>query len=235
MVGAHAGEDELRAKEYIPGTDLDRFVAHERFFVEELAAWAERNLGATTERALRAVFGFSNGGVFVGEMTLRHPERFGVAMTFSAGIPPDTKRSRPASDVRVYLAVGLFDEGFYRATRAFAVQLQQAGAQVVFSARAAGHDYGLRRGTALSVPAVQCSGVDPCACSAIPRSAVREQPSSRPQFPVVRRRERHKGFCAQHAALSGLAHKRGTVRAIRGAVPDDSGPRGCGRRYGSIA
>jgi enterochelin esterase-like enzyme len=76
-------------------------------------------------------------------MTLRHPERFGVAMPFSAGIPPDTKRSRPASDIRVYLAAGLFEEDFYRATRAFAAQLQQAGAQVVFSARPAGHDYAM--------------------------------------------------------------------------------------------
>jgi S-formylglutathione hydrolase FrmB len=43
----------------------------------------------------------------------------------------------------VYLAAGLFEEGFYRTTRAFAVQLQEAGAQVVFSARAAGHDYAM--------------------------------------------------------------------------------------------
>lgn len=143
IVGAHSGDGELRAAEYIPSNDLVRFAAHERFFVDEVAAWAERELGATTERGLRAVFGFSNGGVFAGEMALRHPKRFGVAIPFSAGIPPDTKRHRPRASARAYLAAGLFEAGFYRTTRAFAVALERAGAQVVFSARAAGHDYAM--------------------------------------------------------------------------------------------
>lgn len=143
LVGAHSGEDELRAKEYLPRHDWTRFTAHERFFVDELAAWAERELGATTDRTLRAVFGFSNGGVFASEMALRHSERFGVALPFSAGVAPDTKRNRPASDIRVYLAAGLFEEGFYTTTRAFGLELERVGAQVVFNPRAAGHDYSM--------------------------------------------------------------------------------------------
>lgn len=138
VVGAHSGE--LRAEEYIPSRDAARFAAHERFFVGELAAWAERELGATTEREQRVVFGYSNGGVFAGEMLLRHPERFGVAFPFSAGVAPDTTLHPPVASVRVYLAAGLFEQGFYTTTRAFAQQLERAGATVAFSPRVAGHD-----------------------------------------------------------------------------------------------
>jgi enterochelin esterase-like enzyme len=82
------------------------------------------------------VFGFSNGG----EMALRHPDRFGVAMPFSAGIAPDTERHSPDASVRFYLAAGLFEQGFYTTTRVFAQQVEQARASVVFSPRVAGHD-----------------------------------------------------------------------------------------------
>jgi enterochelin esterase-like enzyme len=138
LVGAHSGEQ--RAEEYLPSYGAARFAAHERFFVEELAAWAERELGATIERPQRVVFGFSNGGVFAGEMVLRHPERFGVAFPFSAGIAPDTTLHPPAATVRVYLTAGLFEQGFYTTTRAFAQQLERAGATIMFNPRAAGHD-----------------------------------------------------------------------------------------------
>lgn len=140
VVGPHSGESERRAEEYLPSHGSERFAVHERFFVEELAAWAERELGATTEREQRAVFGFSNGGVFAGEMALRHPDRFGVAFPFSAGYEPDTTLHPPDASVRVYLAAGLFEEGFYTATRTFAQQLAQAGDVVVFNPRVAGHD-----------------------------------------------------------------------------------------------
>lgn len=140
VVGAHSGESERRAEEYLPSHGSARFASHERFFVEELAAWAERELGATTERAQRAVFGYSNGGVFAGEMALRHPDHFGIAFPFSAGYTPDTTLHPPDASVRCYLTAGLFEEGFYTATRTFAQQLAQAGATVVFNPRVAGHD-----------------------------------------------------------------------------------------------
>lgn len=140
VVGAHSGESERRAEEYLPSHGSARFALHERFFVEELAAWAERELAATTERGQRAVFGFSNGGVFAGEMALRHPDHFGIAFPFSAGYTPDTTLRPPDASVRVYLAAGLFEEGFYTSTRSFAQQLEQAGATVVFNPRVAGHD-----------------------------------------------------------------------------------------------
>jgi enterochelin esterase-like enzyme len=64
----------------------------------------------------------------------------GVAIPFSACIAPDTTLHPPDASVRFYLAAGLFEEGFYTTTRRFAQQLEQAGATVAFSARAAGHD-----------------------------------------------------------------------------------------------
>ena len=41
---------DLRACEYLPEIDKDRFARHERFFCEELRTWAENELGATRAR-----------------------------------------------------------------------------------------------------------------------------------------------------------------------------------------
>ena len=65
VVAAHSAgfrHGNLRALEYLPGFDDDRFDRHQRFFVDELAAWAEAELGASTDRSGRAVFGCSDGG-----------------------------------------------------------------------------------------------------------------------------------------------------------------------------
>ena len=41
IVGAHRVADEtLRLHEYSPNFDPERFAAHERFFVEDVGAWA---------------------------------------------------------------------------------------------------------------------------------------------------------------------------------------------------
>jgi len=141
IVGVHSGESDVRAMEYLPHINPQRFMAHARFFVTGVASWDEKELGATPERMQRAVFGFSNGGVFAGEMVLRHLEHFGVAMTFSSGYAPTIKRCHPRLAVRWYAAAGLFEAGFYEQTRAGALALERAGAEVIFSARAAGHDY----------------------------------------------------------------------------------------------
>jgi len=61
IVGVHSGESDVRAMEYLPHINPQRFMAHARFFVTGVASWDEKELGATPERMQRAVFGFSNG------------------------------------------------------------------------------------------------------------------------------------------------------------------------------
>src|SRR5262249_35407555 len=48
IVGAHRVADEtLRLHEYSPDFDPERFAAHERFLVEDVAAWARSRFGVT--------------------------------------------------------------------------------------------------------------------------------------------------------------------------------------------
>ncbi len=73
IIGANTPHDQsrptspqadLRAQEYLPTANPERFKQHEQFFVTELAAWAEREFNVSSDRTHTAVFGFSNGGVF---------------------------------------------------------------------------------------------------------------------------------------------------------------------------
>ena len=43
-------ELDLRAREYVPDQNDERFFLHERFFLEEVLPWAEAGFGASTER-----------------------------------------------------------------------------------------------------------------------------------------------------------------------------------------
>ena len=148
LVGVHSAagsssdpSQDLRAQEYLPDQNPTRFAAHERFFVEEVAAWAERELGATTDGQQRAVFGFSNGGVFAAAMGIRHPDRFGHILAFSLGIPPGTPTAatEPAADF--YLVAGALEEGFHSTTAGFARTLRSLGMMYMFRDRVSGHDY----------------------------------------------------------------------------------------------
>ncbi|HEY0735230.1 MAG TPA: alpha/beta hydrolase-fold protein [Herpetosiphonaceae bacterium] len=144
LVGAHSPtgpfpdpSQDLRAQEYLPDHNLARFQAHERFFTEEVPAWAERELGVATDPAQRAVFGFSNGGVFAAAMGLRHPNRYGHSLAFSLGMPPGLPHSTTA---RFYLVAGTLEPGFHSRTQEFAGDLADYGVDHVFRDRVSGHD-----------------------------------------------------------------------------------------------
>lgn len=144
LVGVHSPpgpfpdpSQDLRAHEYLPGYDPARFQAHERFFTEEVPAWAGRELGVATDPAQRAVFGYSNGGVFAAMMALRHPERYGHSLAFSLGVPPGLPRSTTA---RFYLVAGTLEPGFHSRTQEFAGELADYGVDHVFRDRVSGHD-----------------------------------------------------------------------------------------------
>ena len=63
IVGVHrAATETLRLDEYSPRFDPERFAAHERFFVQEVGAWAGSRFGVTIPSERTAVFGVSAGG-----------------------------------------------------------------------------------------------------------------------------------------------------------------------------
>jgi hypothetical protein len=66
----------LRMQEYVQTGSRD-FEAHEKWFIEAVLPWAEKEFGASRNRLERIVFGSSNGGPFSLTMGARHPDLFG--------------------------------------------------------------------------------------------------------------------------------------------------------------
>lgn len=130
----------MRAAEYLPGFDGQRFENHHAFFIDELAAWAEAELGVTTDPALRGVFGCSDGGGHTLMVARLQPHRFGHAFAYSTGMPPDLRETWTSEHPFVHLCAGTLEGAFHQATEAWAgyLMMQQAGYH--FTERVAGHD-----------------------------------------------------------------------------------------------
>ncbi|CAN5509744.1 hypothetical protein BH10PLA2_BH10PLA2_03080 [soil metagenome] len=133
-------QKDLRALEYLPGPDEERFKKHEVFFCEELAAWAQKEFGASPDRKNKGVLGCSNGARFAVEMGLRHPDLFGHVLAFS--VAGDSKLKLPKTDVQphYYLAAGTWEKNFHKITQAVHDQLVKASIPVDFHSRVSGHD-----------------------------------------------------------------------------------------------
>ncbi len=145
LVAAHAapmgGYGNERANEYLPGFDNDRFDRHQRFFVEELTAWAEQSLGVSDDRSQRGVFGASDGGghaLAVGHM---HRDKFGHVMAYSTGMPPNERMDWNSVEAPfVHLCAGTLEGGFHQATEAWAAWLHFAKSPHEWTERVCGHD-----------------------------------------------------------------------------------------------
>ena len=99
--------------------------------------------GISSDRADRAVLGFSNGGHFAVEMGRRHPELFGYVFGFSCGSrdnQPFEIAGTPQAQPRYYLAAGTWETGFHKAASNLTKELTRQGIPVEFSSRVAGHD-----------------------------------------------------------------------------------------------
>lgn len=145
LVAAHSapmgGYGNERAMEYLPGFDDDRFDRHQRFFVEELAAWAEDALGVSNERSQRAVFGASDGGGHALSVGHMHRDKFGHAMAYSTGMPPNERMDWNADEAPfVHLCAGTLEGGFHQATEAWAAWLHFAKSPHDWTERVCGHD-----------------------------------------------------------------------------------------------
>ncbi|MPY91932.1 MAG: hypothetical protein GEV08_02375 [Acidimicrobiia bacterium] len=147
LVGAHAaGFDpsrggNLRGMEYILGFDARRFDAHQRFFVDELARWAEAELGVSAEPSERAVFGTSDGGAHALAVGLLHGERFGHVIACSSGVPPSGAEGWPEGQApRLQLCAGMLEPPFFAATYSWHQYLTELGVEHRWTARVSGHD-----------------------------------------------------------------------------------------------
>lgn len=145
LVGAYPGNDptrrrDIRAEEYLPGRNRATFEQHADFFLNELITWAETTYGASTNREDRAVFGLSNGAAFASWMGTNHPEIFGAAIVFSQGWEVDYEPPADALPVRFYLEAGTLEPHFHSETNRWRQVLEEAGIEVSYHERVAGHD-----------------------------------------------------------------------------------------------
>ena len=115
IVGVHRVADEtLRLQEYSPNFDPERFAAHEKFFVDDIGAWARSRFGVTLSAERTAVCGVSAGGEFALAIGLRHPDLYGAIFAASPGTgyrPPDMM---PSPLPRTYLVAGTLEPFFTR-------------------------------------------------------------------------------------------------------------------------
>ena len=141
IVGVHRVVDEtLRLHEYSPGFDPERFAAHERFFVEDVGAWARSRFGVTLSAERTAVFGVSAGGELALAIGLRHPDLYGAIFSGSPGGGYRPPHLMPAPSTLTYLVAGTLEPFFLDNAARWAAALRDAGADVVMSERVAGHD-----------------------------------------------------------------------------------------------
>jgi enterochelin esterase-like enzyme len=159
LIGVHSGgylgvrdfkkyetHKDLRAQEYFPGINPKRFADHESFFIAEVPAWAEKQLGVSSKSKDRCVFGYSNAGRFAVEMGLRHPDVFGHVFAFS--VPGNGHFDFAAGQKefpRFELAAGTWETIFRKCTVSLDDQLKNRGAAANLSIRVGGHDAALWR------------------------------------------------------------------------------------------
>lgn len=135
----------LRALEYLLGFDDQRFDAHQRFFITELAAWAETEIGVARAPERRGVFGCSDGGGHAITVAQLHPRKFGHVFAYSTGMAPDPSAMAgnawgPDTHPFIHLCAGTLEGPFHQATAAWAGYLGLCNAPHHFTERVAGHD-----------------------------------------------------------------------------------------------
>ena len=130
-----------RALEYLPGFDDQRFDRHQRFFVDELSAWAATEFGVSNQREFRAIFGCSDGAGHALATASMHRQRFGHCIAYSTGMPPSEQtRWEPEGAPFVHLCAGTLEQGFHQATEAWAAWLHFHQSPHHFTERICGHD-----------------------------------------------------------------------------------------------
>lgn len=140
VVGVHRVPDErLRLGEYSLGLDLERFLGHERFFVEDVRHWVRSRFGVDLPAERTAVCGVSAGAELALALGLRHRDVYGAVLCASPGAgfrPPGVLQSDLP---RVYLVAGRQEPFFLENATRWGHALRDAGADVVLEERVGSH------------------------------------------------------------------------------------------------
>ena len=158
LVGPHAhpGDDEARLDEYSPTwravaaskntisstgvPDGERFVEHEKFFVDDVGQWVKSRFAVAVPAERTAVWGASAGGELALALGVRHPDNYGSVFCASpgGGYPPPDELPSPLP--RFYLVAGDKERGWFldHAIR-WSNALRDADVDVVMAEREGGH------------------------------------------------------------------------------------------------
>jgi enterochelin esterase-like enzyme len=140
IVGTHRLDDEMRRlHEYSPGSDPHRFAAHEKFFVEDVRAWARSRFGVALPPERTAVCGVSANGELALAIGLHHPDLYGAVFCASPGGGYQPPEVMPSSLPRAYLVAGTLEPFFLKNAISWAAALRNAGADVVMAERFGSH------------------------------------------------------------------------------------------------
>ncbi len=142
IVGVHGPDDEdemVRIHEYSPTFDEQHFVAHERFFVQDVRRWVTSRFGVALPADRTAVCGVSASGELSIAMGLRHPDVYGAVFSASPGAGYRPPPVMPSPLPRIYLVAGTREPFFRDNAIRWADALRAAGADVVMAERVGGH------------------------------------------------------------------------------------------------
>ncbi len=130
----------LRADDYLWGRDDARFLAHERFLVDEVMPMVEARFGASNRPQDRMLSGNSNGAAWAVSMALRHPDLFHTASAASLGWERALDAADTVSDqLSFHISAGLFEPNFLPDSEAAVRTLADAGAKARMTTYVSGH------------------------------------------------------------------------------------------------
>jgi enterochelin esterase-like enzyme len=140
IVGVHRCADEThRLHEYSPGFDPARFAAHERFFVEDVAAWTRARFALAFPPRRTVLFGASAGAELALALGHRHPRTYGAVLCASPGAGYQPPGALSSTSPRTYLVAGTEEPFFLANATRWADALRGAGVEVVLSTRTGSH------------------------------------------------------------------------------------------------
>jgi enterochelin esterase-like enzyme len=140
IVGVHGlPDDDGRLHEYVPGFDVERFAAHEKFFVDDVGRWVESRFGVALAAERTGVWGASLGGELALAMGLRHPDVYGAVFSASPGAGYKPPEVLPSPLPRIYLVAGRQEQFFLDNATRWVDALRNADADVVMMQRDGEH------------------------------------------------------------------------------------------------
>jgi enterochelin esterase-like enzyme len=118
------------------------YANHEKFVLQEVVPFIERNFGVSHQPKDRAVAGYSNGGDWAASMAVRNPGVFDAAIVMSPSISV-YRNVKIKPETRFYISAGLLEPHAINAASCLAAGLLKSGTQIRVTKLPYGHSFDL--------------------------------------------------------------------------------------------